>query len=65
MGGAGGGGGGGGGDDKEYLMQLERWFNLLRQIEQLESHISVIQAKRANYLKGPLADGKKYAQSLI
>lgn len=57
----GGGGGGGGGDEneKEYLMQLERWFNWLRRIEELENRITVLRAKREN-----LKDGKQYADSI-
>lgn len=58
--GSGGGGGGGGGDDeKEYLMQLEKWFNWLRRIEELENRITVLRAKREN-----LKDGKEYANSI-
>ena len=63
IGGAGGSGGGGGGD-KEYIMQLEQWFNWLRRIEQLESHLNVLSAKRENYLKGSGADGKAYVHTL-
>lgn len=56
-----GGGGGGGSDkaDKEYLMRLEKWFNWLRRIEELENRITVLRAKREN-----LKDGKQYADSL-
>lgn len=53
------GGGGGGSVDKEYLMELERWFNWLRQIEQLENKITVLRARRQN-----MTDGKMYAESL-
>lgn len=56
---AGTGGGGGGGSNKEYLMELERWFNWLRQIEQLENKITILRAKREN-----MKDGKVYAESL-
>lgn len=52
-------GGGGGGSNKEYLMELERWFNWLRQIEQLENKITILRAKREN-----MKDGKVYAESL-
>ena len=52
-------GGGGGGSNKEYLMELERWFNWLRQIEQLENKITVLRAKREN-----MKSGKVYAESL-
>lgn len=57
--GSGSGGGGGGGSNKEYLMELERWFNWLRQIEQLENKITILRAKREN-----MKDGKVYAESL-
>lgn len=56
---AGAGGGGGGGSNKEYLMELERWFNWLRQIEQLENKITILRAKREN-----MKDGTIYAESL-
>ena len=52
-------GGSGGGSNKEYLMELERWFNWLRQIEQLENKITILRAKREN-----MKDGKVYAESL-
>ena len=52
-------GGGGGGSNKEYLMELERWFNWLRQIEQLENKITILRAKREN-----MKNGKIYAESL-
>ena len=57
--GSGSGGGGGGGSNKEYLMELERWFNWLRQIEQLENKITILRAKREN-----MKSGKVYAESL-
>lgn len=57
--GSGSGGGGGGGSNKEYLMELERWFNWLRQIEQLENKITILRAKREN-----MKDGTVYAESL-
>lgn len=55
------GGSGGGSDDstKEYLMDLEKWFNWLRRIEELENKITVLRAKREN-----IKDGKAYADSL-
>ena len=52
-GGDGGGGGGGGGEDiKAVTGELERWYNLLRQIDSLEQHITLEQAKRANMTSG-------------
>lgn len=56
---AGSGSSGGGGSNKEYLMELERWFNWLRQIEQLENKITILRAKREN-----MKDGTVYAESL-
>lgn len=60
--GGGGGGGGGGGSDKEnaaYIHDLERWYNLLRQIEKLEEQITYEQAKREN-----MRNGYDYSKSL-
>ena len=52
-GGGGNGGGGGSGEDiKAVTGELERWYNLLRQIDSLEQHITLEQAKRANMLSG-------------
>ena len=58
---AGGGSGGGGSDEenKAFLHDLERWYNLLRQIEKLEQQITYEQAKRAN-----MQSGYKYSDSL-
>ena len=50
--GSGGGGGGGGEGDKASLHDLERWYNLLRQIEKLEQQITHEQAKRENMRSG-------------
>lgn len=58
-GGGGSGGGGGGGSSSQYEMDLERWFNWLRQIEQLENKITILRAKRQNF-----DDGEKYAKAL-
>ena len=60
--GGGSGGSGGGGNDEEnkaFLHDLERWYNLLRQIEKLEQQITYEQAKRAN-----MQSGYKYSDSL-
>ena len=51
-GGGKGGGGGGGEDNKAYVADLERWYNLLRQIANLEQKITLEQAKRQNMLNG-------------
>lgn len=50
--GGGGKGGGGGEDNKAYVADLERWYNLLRQIANLEQKITLEQAKRQNMLNG-------------
>ena len=61
----GGGGGGGGGDDAEipdptsYLHDLDRWYDLLRQIEKWEQKINYEEEKRNN-----MRSGKQYSDSL-
>lgn len=50
--GGGGGGGGGGAENKSVLHDLDRWYNLLRQIAKLEAQISLEQKKRANMSSG-------------
>lgn len=60
--GAGGGGGGGGGkgqDPKAITHDLERWYNLLRQIAKYEQQITLEQAKRKN-----MQSGYSYVDSL-
>ena len=57
--GGGNGSGSGGEASKAVLGDLDRWYNLLRQIESLEKSITLEQAKRAN-----MRDGRKYADSL-
>ena len=52
LGSGGSGGGGGQGDNSAYIHDLERWYNLLRQIEKLEQQITLEQAKRANMRSG-------------
>lgn len=54
-----GGGGGGGAEDKAVLGDLQRWYNLLRQIAHLEKEITLEQAKREN-----MASGGDYSRSL-
>lgn len=58
-GGSGGSGGGSDEENKAFLHDLERWYNLLRQIEKLEQQITYEQAKRAN-----MQSGYKYSDSL-
>ena len=55
MAGSGGGGGGGGGEGEEktaFLAELEKWYNLLRQIAKWEEKITLEQARRQNMLSG-------------
>lgn len=59
--GAGGGGGGGGGDEslKAHIADLQEWYNLSRQIADIEGQINVLLAKRKN-----LTDGHEYLKNL-
>ena len=61
--GKGGGGGGGGGDPKAFLKDLERWYDWLQQIAQLEKEITLEEAKRAKYQSDMVARGKEYFTS--
>lgn len=58
-GGGGGGGGGKGQDPKAITHDLERWYNLLRQIAKYEQQITLEQAKRKN-----MQSGYSYVDSL-
>lgn len=57
--GGGSGGGGGGKDATAQIHDLERWYNLLRQIEKYEQKITYEQQKREN-----LQNGYNYVDSL-
>ena len=57
--GSGGGGGGGGGDKTAVIQDLQEWYNLSRQIANIEQEINNIVAEREN-----LADGGAYLRSL-
>lgn len=60
--GRGGGGGGGGGGNTKYSPQIgtfERWYNLMRQIADLEQKITLEEAKRKN-----MRNGADYSRSL-
>lgn len=57
--GGGGGGGGGGKDSTAQIHDIERWYNLLRQIEKYEQKITYEQQKRNN-----LQNGYNYVDSL-
>jgi len=58
--GKGGGGGGGGGDPKAFIKDLERWYDWLQQIAQLEKEINKEEAKRNEYQSNLIAHGKEY-----
>lgn len=57
--GSGGGGGGGGKNLTAQIHDIERWYNLLRQIEKYEQKITYEQQKRSN-----LQNGYNYVDSL-
>ena len=59
--GGGGGGGGGGGDEslKAHIADLQEWYNLSRQIADIEGQINVLLAKRKN-----ITDGREYLKNL-
>lgn len=57
--GGGGGGGGGGNDLKAHIADLQEWYNLSRQIADIEQRINTLLAKREN-----ISDGHKYLQNL-
>lgn len=61
LGSGGGGGGGGGGDDKTaaVIQDLQEWYNLSRQIANIEQEINNIVAEREN-----IVDGGAYLRSL-
>lgn len=61
----GGGGGGGGGDAKSFLKDLERWYDWLQQIAQLEKEITLEEAKRTKYQNDMIARGKEYYTSQV
>ena len=62
LGNGGGGGGGGGGDEnslKAHIADLQEWYNLSRQIADIEGQINVLLAKRKN-----ITDGHEYLKNL-
>ena len=60
---AGKGGGGGGGDPKAFIKDLEKWYNWLQQIAQLEKEINYEEALRNRIASDYNKDGLKYYQS--
>lgn len=66
MSGGGGGGGGGGGKNaslKPYIADLQEWYNLSRQIVDLENRINTLVAQRNNLSKG-FDQGAAYLRNL-
>ena len=63
--GGGGGGGGGGNDPKAFVKELERWYNWLQQIAQLEKEITLEEARRSEYQNSMIAKGKEYYTSQV
>lgn len=65
--GGGGGGGGGGEDDKEvnaaYIADLERWYNLLRQIAKLEQDITYEEQLRSKIESDRVINGSALYES--
>lgn len=62
---SGGGGGGGGGDDaKNYLADLNRWYNLMKQIETISGELTTHEKARAAYINAMTEDGVQYVKSL-
>ena len=68
-GGSGGGGGGGGkdnsDDNKAFLKDLEKWYNWLQKIAQLESDITYQEQLRSKIQSDMVAHGQDYAQSQL
>lgn len=65
--GEGGGGGGGGAEavtiDPGFIADLERWYNLLRQIERLEQEINYEESLRSKIESDRVINGKAYYES--
>ena len=61
--GAGGGGGGKNGLDKGYIADLERWYNLLRQIDKLEKDINYEEKLRSKLQSDRVANGAAIYES--
>ncbi len=63
--------GGGGGKDKDkalkldagYIKDLERWYNLLRQIERLEEDINYEEKLRSKHMADTISHGKEIYES--
>ena len=57
------GGGGGGGDNGQFLENVERWYNWLQKIAQLEKEINYEEAKRNRIASDFDPDGAEYYKS--
>ena len=60
-----GGGGGGGGDGKNdaFIADLDRWYNLMREIDKLEKDITYQETLRSKLESDRVIDGKAYYES--
>jgi hypothetical protein len=63
LGGSGGGGGGGKNDPKNFVKELEKWYNWLQKIAELEKDINLEQAKRSRIESSWDKSGKEYYAS--
>ena len=67
LGGGGSSGGGGGSSDtaarSSYIADVERWYNWLQKIAQLEEDITLEEKKRSKLSSSLVADGESYAKS--
>ena len=59
-----GGGGGGGGGDKAFIKDLERWYNWLQKIAQLEKEITHQETLRSKLSSDMVPNGRAYYNSL-
>lgn len=64
--GAGGSGGGGGGSDSSaFIKDLEKWYNWLQKIAQLEQEITMEETKRNKIASDMVAHGQDYFKSQL
>ena len=60
-----GGSGGGGGGNKAFLKELERWYNYLQQIAELEEKINREELKRQTIMSDMIPHGQDFAASQL
>ena len=65
LGGSGGGGGGGSSSNKAWLTQVERWYNLMQKIDQIEKDITHQQTLRSKLSSDINKNGKAYFDSQV